>query len=123
MPTNNPEYAKNYYQKRRKKLFKELGGKCYVCHTKKKLMVHRVYKTTVYLTKDGSVPKLLDVDENGEIVIKTLTKDESNERAKALFKNPDNMVLLCTDCFKQAERLYGRKTVIGRRKLHNIGTG
>ncbi len=120
MPSNSSDYSKKYYLKKSKKLFTQLGGRCYMCRTKKNLMVHRVYKASHYFSKDGSLPKIFDTDIKDNITLKTLTKEEIESRAKALFNNPDNMILLCTGCFKSAVRYYGRKTVIGKRKLHYL---
>ena len=109
-----------YYMKKRGELYRKLGGRCYMCHTKKKLMVHRVYKQIVDLSKNGAVTKVFETEIGDEITMRKLSEEEMKSKAKELHKNPDNMVLLCTECFKYAVKAYGRKRRIGKRQLYDL---
>lgn len=120
MPSNSKEYSAKYYQKRRLALIKTLGGKCFMCGKRKKLVIHRIYKIDSYESEDSSKPTIFDADISNKPEWKELSKKEVAKRAKELYDNTDNMVLLCPLCHKYAIVTYGRKTVIGRRKLHEL---
>jgi len=99
MPTNNPLYNRMYFYKRRQKLIEKLGGKCALCGIKTDLIIHRIYHYPV--TKESS--------------------KQEKKRARELNNNPDNMILLCYNCYHTLIRVYGRKVKIGRKEIREFG--
>ena len=120
MPANSPEYSRAYYLKKRKELHIKLGGKCFVCQSRKNLIVHRIYKLPLEIDSLKLTQKMSGVELTDHQIFNQTTEKAIKARKKALYANTDNMVLLCNDCYKYVFRVYGRKTVIGRRQLHEL---
>jgi len=120
MPSNNTQYAKEYQRKRRRKLVVELGGKCEVCGEKVDLVIHRIYtkrNTRDLKDKKQEMFNLPSVKQSTKLF---MTQTERAKRRKELRDNPDNMVLLCYNCWRVLEQKYGRKKKIGRKEITEI---
>lgn len=76
MPTNPPGYVNFYFKKERLKIFKRLGGCCFVCGSKEQLRVHHI-EPIPEPRPSGQIARLLEWK-----------------------KNPDNLMLLCEKCHR-----------------------
>jgi len=123
MPSNNKQYANEYRKKRRQKLIKELGGKCEGCGIKTGLIIHRIYSmmnTRGLKDKKQEMFNLSSVTQSTKLF---MAQTERVKRRKELRDNPDNMVLLCYNCWRVLEHEYGRKTKIGRKEIRETFWG
>ena len=120
MPANTPEYSRTYYLKKRKELHTKLGGQCFMCHSRKHLIVHRIYKLPLETDSLKIAQKMFGVEASDQQNLYQTTEKTIEAHKKALYCNTDNMVLLCPICYKYAIAVYGRKTIIGRRQLHKL---
>ena len=123
MVSNNKQYAKEYREKRREQLIKDLGGHCEGCGIKKDLIIHHIYtmmNTRGLKYKNQHMFSLPSIEQSTKIF---MTPEERVKKRKELLNNPDNMVLLCYCCWRLLEHEYGRKRKIGRVEIEETLRG
>ena len=117
MSKTNQTYNREYHKKRRKKVIQQLGGRCKVCGRGDKLIIHRIFSP--YNTHERRFKSQLtlggDIDTINKFTL--VSKGVMKERAKLLRDNPDNMVLLCEECYKVLRNLFDKGKPIGRKEI------
>jgi len=119
MSTNNKVYAKAYYKRQRKALFRKLGGKCAMCGTYQDLITHRIYTPANSKTLFDEKQRRFRLNIREGEVFQYLEDGERGGLDKKLLTNPDNMLLVCKKCLSVLRRKYGRKHKIGRHEILN----
>lgn len=123
MPSNTKQYAKEYRKKRRRQLIKKLGGRCERCGITQDLIIHRIYSMMNTRALKDNKQEMFNLSSVNQSKKLFMTKEERVKRRKDLRDNPDNMILLCYNCWRVLEREYGRNRKIGRLEIREALRG